>query len=403
MALEKNLLSYSIRRKSGIIGQIRVSMIEPVGGHGGMELYNVPLCNGLAELDVDLALFTCDETKVSGGDLFSTRLSYQRIFGDSAAWLRGIRYLWGSLKAMYATVLERRKIVHLHFFHVGVLSFIDLLLGRLLCRKVVVSAHDVESFVSSLEAPFVSRLAYRLAHRVIAHNEFSKSELQARLHVAQEKISVVPLGNLIPSLASLPATAEARAKLKIPEGAAVLLFFGQIKEVKGLDILIDAIPDLLKKHPNLILLIAGKPWKTNFSKYQERIEKFDLERACISHIKFIPNEEIPVYYSAANLVVLPYLRIYQSGILLTAMSYRKAVVVSDIPGMLESVRDGVTGFTFKCGDAKDLSRRIDEALSDMNKVAQVGDSGYELVKTQHAWSVVSQKTRNVYAELYQQR
>ena len=60
----------------------------------------------------------------------------------------------GSVRAMFSAVREGSSVVHLHFFHVGTLALINVLLARLLMRKVVVTAHDVESFVSSLEVPF---------------------------------------------------------------------------------------------------------------------------------------------------------------------------------------------------------------------------------------------------------
>ena len=374
-------------------------MIEPVGGHGGMDYYDFGLCGGLAGAGVDVALHTCDKTVAPASAGFAVRHTYAGIFGKAAAWRRGLRFVSGSVQAIFSAVRERRNIVHLHFFHVGVLALMNVLLARLAGRKVVITAHDVESFVSSLELPLISRMAYRLAHRVIAHNHISREELKARLHVAESKIAVIPHGNYLHALRPMPSVEAARERLGIPLRARVLLFFGQIKEVKGLDVLLDAMPVILKDHPETVLLIAGKPWKTDFAGYQQQIDALGIRDACIGHIRFIPDEEVPVYYGAADLVVLPYRRIYQSGVVLMAMSYGKAVLVSDIPGMLEVVCEGETGFVFHAGDASDLALRIHMLFSSPESLKDVARCGQELMARKYDWSSIGRQTRDLYADL----
>ena len=380
--------------------EISVSMIEPVGGHGGMDYYDFGLCAGLASAGVDVVLHTCDETTKPDHAGFVVRHTYHGIFGKTAAWRRGLCFVLGSLRAVISTVLERRKVIHLHLFHVGALPFMNVLLARLMARKLVITAHDVESFVSSLEVPFISRMAYRLAHRVIAHNYISSDELKARLQVPADKIAVIPHGNYLHALRPILPVNITRAKLGIPAHAKVLLFFGQIKDVKGLDLLLNAMPLVLQNHPDAVLLIAGKPWKTDFAAYQAKIDELGINHACITNIRFIPDEEVPLYYGAADLVVLPYLRIYQSGVVLMAMSYGKAVLVSDIPGMLEVVQDQETGFVFRSGNVDDLAQRICTIFANQPTMESVAKRGYSLMKEKYDWAVIGKKTKDLYASLY---
>ena len=379
---------------------ISVSMIEPVGGHGGMDYYDFGLCAGLAAAGVDVVLHTCDETTIPDHGGFVVRHTYPGIFGKTAAWRRGLRFVLGSFRAVVSAVLESRRVIHLHLFHVGALPFMNVLLARLMGRKVVITAHDVESFVSSLEVPLISRMAYRLAHRVIAHNYISSDELKARLHVPDEKIAVIPHGNYLHALRPMPPVNIARVKLGIPANAKVLLFFGQIKDVKGLDLLLNAMPLVLQRHPDAVLLIAGKPWKTDFVAYQAKIDDLGINHACITNIRFIPDEEVPLYYGAADLVVLPYRRIYQSGVVLMAMSYGKAVLVSDIPGMLEVVQDQETGFVFRSGNVDDLVQRICAIFASQPIMESVAKRGYSLMKAKYDWAVIGNKTKDLYASLY---
>lgn len=378
---------------------LKVAMIEPVGGHGGMDYYDFGLCGGLAATDVDVVLHTCDETTIPESAGFEVRHTYSNIFGKTAAWRRGLRFVSGSVRAVLSAVREGRGIVHLHFFHVGMLALMNVLLARLARRKVVITAHDVESFVSSLEVPFMSRMAYRLAHGVIAHNRIIRDELKARLQVPENKIAVIPHGNYLYALRPMPPVEVAKERLGIPPHTKVLLFFGQIKEVKGLDILLNAMPSVLQHHPEAVLLIAGKPWKTDFAEYQAKIDELGIHDACFAHIRYIPDEDVPLYYGASDLVVLPYRRIYQSGVVLMAMSYGKAVLVSDIPGMLEVVQDQETGFVFRSGDVDDLMKRICAIFANQSIMVNVAKRGQRLMEVKYEWSVIGQLTKVVYASL----
>ncbi len=306
---------------------------------------------------------------------------------------------FGSFKAIFSSMLEQRRIVHFHFFHVGMLQMIQVLLARLFLRKVVITAHDVESFVENLEVPALSRWVYRQADRVIAHNRISRQELINRIGLSEDKITVIPHGNYLHAIRPMPEKGKARQTLKISAQAKVLLFFGQIKEVKGLGLLLEAMPEVLEAHPDIVLLIAGKPWKCEFTEYEKRMDNLGIHGHCLNHIRFIPDVEVPNYYASADLVVLPYRRIYQSGVLLMAMSYCKAVVVSDLPGMTEIVTDGTSGYVFRQGNAEDLAHQLCLALEDSVERDRRASQGFQLVLGKYDWKIIGEKTKAVYASI----
>jgi glycosyltransferase involved in cell wall biosynthesis len=374
-------------------------MIEPVGGHGGMDYYDYGLCEALVTAGVGVVLHTCDETLLHRKAGLDVRHTYRGVFGGSAAPLRGLRFLAGSIKALVFAVRENIKIVHLHYFRVGILALLNVLMARIALRKVVITAHDVESFVSSLEVPLMSRMAYRLAHRIIAHNQVSRTELINRLKVQADKISVIPHGNYLHALRPLMTRDASRDMLGIPRDAKVLLFFGQIKTVKGLDILLKAMPAVLERHPETVLLIAGKPWKTDFTEYRSLIDLLGIGHACKSHIRYIHADEAAYYYGAADIVVLPYQRIYQSGVALMAMSYGKPVIVSDLPGMVEMITDGEDGFVFHRGDSQSLAIRLNEVLAAPDLMTLVAMRGREMVEKRYGWDAIGRHTANLYADI----
>ncbi len=375
---------------------LRAAVVEPVGGHGGMDYYDFGLCGGLAEAGVEVTLYTSDETSPSKASAYAVAFPYRRIYGKDPSWLRGLRYVSGSIRALADARLQRMRIAHFHFFHVGPLELFNVTLAKLLGLKVVITAHDVQSFVENLSVPWMVERAYRTADRIIAQSKVSAEELKTILDGDADKIDVIPHGNYLHVIGEVPSRGEARTRLGLPVTGRVLLFFGQIKEVKGLDVLLQAMPRVAQAYPDATLLIAGKEWKDNFGRYERMMEDLGIKGSCVSHIRYIPDAEVPHYYAAADVVVLPYRRIYQSGVLLMAMSYAKATVVSDLAGMTEVVTDGVEGYSFPAGDAEALADKLVGALSDPEGLRLVGERARVRARERHDWGEVGRATAACY-------
>lgn len=364
-----------------------------------MDYYDFGLCRGLSKAGVNVTLYTCDETSAETTAPYKTKFPYRRIYGEDPSWLRGRRYVLGSILAMLGARSSGARIIHFHFFHVGPLELFNVLLARLLGSKVVVTAHDVQSFAEHLSVPWMLKIAYRLSDRIIAQSNVSERELRTLLHVSGSKIAMIPHGNYLNFLGKVPTREEARAWVGLPNEARVLLFFGQIKEVKGLDVLIQAMPRLIQKNKNTVLLVAGKVWKDDFERYRKQIDALGISNNCVLRIQFIPDSEVANYYAAADMVVLPYRRIYQSGVLLMAMSYGKPVVVSDIEGMTEVVTDGVNGYVFTAGDADALAERLLEAFSSPEELHVTGERALSHMRAHYDWDTVGQATADCYRTL----
>ncbi len=376
----------------------QIAMIEPVGGHGGMDYYDFGLCGGLAQAGVGVILYTCDETKDPGNLSFPLRKWYRGIYGRPRRllWLSGLCFVFGTIRVFWDVLCKRIPLVHFHFFDIGVLQAGLILLAKAMRRKVVVTVHDVEGLVEGKGYPRMATVAYRWADALVVHNQFSRAELIARLQVNAHKVSVIPHGNYCQSYPLAIDPIAAREQLGWSQSEKIVLFFGQLKGVKRLDLLLEALPDVLKIHPNVRLVIAGKEVDVPFPEYALQMERYGIKDQCSCVLHYISNAEVPLFYAACDLVALPYARIYQSGVLLMAMSFAKAVVVSDIPGMLEVVSDGETGYVFRNGNTQDLSDCILNALNDGNKRKKIAHQGYQLMQNHYGWASIGQ----LHAELY---
>lgn len=133
-----------------------------------------------------------------------------------------------------------------------------------------------------------------------------------------------------------------REQVGVKEESELLLFFGYVRKYKGLDVLLKAMPDILKQRPLAHLLIVGE-FYDNEGGYRDLIESLNLQNDVTIVSEFVPNEEVGMYYTMADLVVLPYKEATQSGILNIAYAFAKPVVVTNVGGLSEFVdeRTGV--------------------------------------------------------------
>ncbi len=136
-----------------------------------------------------------------------------------------------------------------------------------------------------------------------------------------------------------------------------LLFFGYIKQYKGLDILLEAMPAVLQKLPNLKLTIAGEVYGDK-SSYLDIIRKHNLEKKIVFHDKYISNEEVQKFFLSADVCVLPYKHATQSGIIQLSYAFGVPVIASSVGGIPEVVQEGKTGYLVPANDIEALSQAI---------------------------------------------
>jgi glycosyltransferase involved in cell wall biosynthesis len=132
-------------------------------------------------------------------------------------------------------------------------------------------------------------------------------------------------------------------KLDLPANEKYILFFGFIREYKGLDLLLQAMTDERIKAQNIKLIVAGEYYGDS-KLYLDIIEQNKLEDSVKLFTDFIPNDEVRYYFGAADLVVQPYRSATNSGITAIAYHFEKPMVVTNVGGLAEVVPDGKVGF-----------------------------------------------------------
>jgi len=158
-------------------------------------------------------------------------------------------------------------------------------------------------------------------------------------------------------------TAEARSALDLPVEAPVLLFFGFVREYKGLYVLLEAMPEIADALPDVHLVVAGEPYDTP-ERYRRLIRKHGLEDRVTWHDEYVPSEAVPRYFGAADLVVQPYVSATQSGVAQIATHFEVPMVVTDVGGLAEDVPDEEAGFVVPPEDPPALAEAVVRFVRD---------------------------------------
>jgi len=163
--------------------------------------------------------------------------------------------------------------------------------------------------------------------------------------------------------AKVPAQ-TAREKLALPVDKKIILFFGFIRRYKGLDNAIRAMAFLSDDYR---LVIAGEMYG-DFSEYERLIHETGCEQRIIARLQYIPEDEVPLYFSAADVLLLPYTSATQSGIMQIAYHYNLPAIVTDVGGLAEMIEDGKTGLVVRSTQPEALAaackRYFDQGLQE---------------------------------------
>jgi glycosyltransferase involved in cell wall biosynthesis len=278
---------------------------------------------------------------------------------------------------------------------------------RWLGKRIVLTVHNVNAGRRDSNDTPLNRLTlkaqYHLADYIFVHTERMKDELIGEFRVEKNRISIIPFGinNSVPNTHLTPA--DAKRKLGIRGYEKTILFFGNIAPYKGLEYLVSAFNQIGTGRADYRLIIAGRPknCESYWTAIREEIANGVQDGRILVRADYIPDDETEIYFKAADVFVLPYRRIYQSGVLFLGHSFGLPVLAADVGSLRDDVAEGETGFVFQPGDPADLARAIEryfesDLYSDLNNRRRWIR---EYATERHSWDVVARRTMNVYSGL----
>jgi len=276
-------------------------------------------------------------------------------YNNPLTWIQAYRFLKAQKPDIIVLQWWTSSVAHMQLL-------LKIFAGLLNKPKVIIEFHEVvDPFEESilpirLYSKITGKLLRKNLDAYITHSESDKELVAKRYSISPEKIHVIPHG-LYDQYGKLLDIKEARRSLSIKDDF-VILSFGLIRKYKGTPYLIRAFEQLPSKIlEKSRLLIVGEIW-------EDRKELLDQIKASPYHDKitlvdeYVPDEKVNLYFSAADVVVLPYLRASQSGIAHIAMSFGKPVVVSEVGGLKESMANYEGTFFVPPADVDSIKEAI---------------------------------------------
>jgi starch synthase len=261
---------------------------------------------------------------------------------------------------------------------------------------LVATFHDITPHAGEDRAFDPAALSYRLtllssrlfSDAIFVHGRALQRIMTGKYHVPAAKVHEIPIGE------HEVAPFKKHEDPALGEPGDAILFFGRIYRYKGLEYLIRAAPAIRERMPDARIVIAGAG--EDFQRYEELMQGMDCFEV---HNYRIPYAEGAVLFQRSGVVVLPYTEASQSGVIPTAYSFRKPVVVTDVGSIPEIVDDGKTGFVVPPADPDALAAAIVKILSDPLLRREMGENAYRKLKTDLAWDGIVEKTLAVYTDL----
>jgi glycosyltransferase involved in cell wall biosynthesis len=379
---------------------------------GGIDRpYVFGLAMALARKGVTLEVI--GNREVDSPEMHTTaNLSFLNLYWDG----RERANIWGKIRrvlqfywrvGLYSTSARPR------IFHIlwnNKLLFFDrtllMLYYKALGKKIVFTAHNVNAGKRDSEDSVLNRatlwIQYHLADHIFVHTSKMKEELRNDFGISESDVTTIPFGinNAVPNTDLTPL--QARERLGIGATERTILFFGAVREYKGLEYLVSAFNHLEQGCYRLI--IAGEP-KKGTDGYLENIQRAislaGTGGRIIQKLEFISDEDTEIYFKASDVCVLPYTLVFQSGVLFLAYSFGVPVVATDVGSFGEDILPGKTGFLCRSRDAVDLAGVLkgffesELYTSRESRRQEIQDNA----NARHSWELVGDMTGKIYSDL----
>lgn len=353
--------------------------------HFCFEDYLIALANGLVDY-VDLTIIQQEKNSIACQNVLDPRIKVLKFKKPSMRNPGNIL----SMREMMRLIRE----VEPDVLHVQETNDIWYLLTLLFNKMppLVTTIHDVVSHPGDRDGVFASeytrQIAFYRSQKLIVHTQLQKKTLTQQFRIPEQQVHVLPHGEL--------GTLYQRRSRKnvLPREPYTLLFFGRIWPYKGLKYLLEAMPLIAERIPEVKLIIAGRG--ENIDRYFP--QGCDRQRYEILNT-FISNEDVVGLFERSAITVLPYIEASQSGVAALSYGMGTPVIASDVGGLSEIVRHQQDGLLVPPGDVQALADAIICLLKDHQLYSQIKTAIRSRCQQDLNWTNIANQTLEVYHQL----
>lgn len=334
---------------------------------------------------------------------------YQRLLADALhhrgvdvrfpSGYRRIFPIWREIRGQSPAV----DIIHLHWltpylkganhltFAVYCLKLIiDLLLVKLSGIPIVWTVHNQVSHESKW--PWLEQYVQRWATRIVAvtifHSQAATKQMAVFRESRRSSVAVIPHGHYREVYGPRVDVLTARRKIGLPENGKIIMFFGSMRPYKGVERLVQSWRILQERTSDVTLVIAGSPLNAAYEEHLRQI--VSGAQQIVFRAARIPDDEVSLYFSAADGIVLPFEHSLTSGSLLLAMSYGKIVIAPQLPYIRETLGD-YHSILYDQLQPGALSEALEYFVAGAIQIEGIG-----ILPNSLDWDDIALKTRDVY-------
>ncbi|WP_209399702.1 glycosyltransferase [Pseudozobellia sp. WGM2] len=365
--------------------RLSIFYVNPMS-YNNLSIYDYSLLSNLDNCHVE---YFC--SKKYDYKMFNANFNKIYTYSSKTGVSKLLSYLWSQIRLLKKIRNHKVDTVHFQWFKV---PYIDYLILKLISNKVniVFTAHNLLPHDSGENYKKIFRKIYGTVDSIIVHSEKTKIELISKFEVSESKVNVIPHGILnLSGEVDHQKIDQSYLKFKSDfklQDKVIFSVLGSISDYKGIDLIIGAWKrQNLRRNQTVKLLIAGKGDATDL----KELEKIDN---CVIMNRFLSQEEFLACLKLSDFVLLPYKKISQSGVLLTAISEKKRVIVSDVGGLSEPFKIGNIGYVLEKLTVEELNRVIVKASLEKHKLPD--DKIWNEIYQYYDWSNIARLTEKNY-------
>lgn len=250
--------------------------------------------------------------------------------------------------------------------------------------------NDLQRYINNIEAWFTKE-----SDRVIVNSDYMKDEVSEIFDLSPEKIHIIPNGIRTDKFDGVEPDILFRRTFALDE-EKIVFFVGRIVNEKGVHILIDSVPKILKTYPHTKFVIVGKGPQLDYLKW--KVWNLGIVEK-VYFTGYVNDEDLMKLYKCVDVAVFPSLYEPFGIVVLEGMVAKVPVVVSDTGGLGSIVEHGVNGLKSYAGNANSLADCIMEVLGDEDRARALVDKAFLNVCEMYNWQTITKSTMKVYEEV----
>lgn len=230
---------------------------------------------------------------------------------------------------------------------------------------------------------------------LIAVSKYTVDELTDLYGIDKTKIHVIYNGVDIERFKPRPNRAELRQEFGLEKDQKVVLFVGRLYHRKGIDTLLRSVPPVLKEFSNVKFVISGTGFKQKEESLRNLAKELDIEDH-VTFLGYVPDDKLPLLYSASDIFVLP--AIYENFpfAILEAQATGLPVISTKVGGIPEILVDNENGFVIEPRDPTQLTQKVLTLLQDPKLAKEMGDRGRKLIEEKFDWRLITAQVIDLY-------